>query len=88
MSPVELWRSAKWVTSEKVEDWAVVFSHPQNLVLVESKDEEDYIWAMQMLHGGEVRIEQFDSDKPLRTYRMSTNGHVFTTWDSADRNRI
>ena len=89
MSPVVLYRSAKWMGSVMVDDWSVVFQNPNNLVLVESKDEEDFIWSMQMIYGGEVKIEQFDSGKQMSRYRMATYpAAVFCTWDPNDPNRI
>ena len=73
-----------------VEDWSVVFDHPRNIVLVESKEEEDYIWSMQMIFGGEVQIEQYVPGTPLRAYRMAArgNGRVYCTWDPTDPNWI
>ena len=88
MSPVELWRSHRFAQSVYVEDWDEVFK-PKNLVLVESKEEEDYVWAMQLVHGCEIRIEHFNDAIGLRTYRMKTSpGCVYMTWDPSDRNRI
>lgn len=90
MSPVVLYQSAKWSGSSEVDDWAKVFDHPKNIVLVESKEEEDYIWTMQLIYGGEVQIKYYEQGVSLRTYRMSPhgNGRVFCTWDPNDPNRI
>lgn len=90
MSPIVLYRSGKWTSSTMVDDWSVVFDHPRNIVLVESKEEEDYIWSMQMIFGGEVQIEQYVPGTALRAYRMAArgNGRVYCTWDPTDPNWI
>lgn len=90
MSPIVLYQSAKWTGSSMVDDWAKVFDHPRNIVLVESQEEEDYIWSMQLIYGGEVQIKHYTNGTPLRSYRMAArgNGRVFCTWDPNDPNRI
>lgn len=89
MSPVELWRSNRFAQSKYIDDWAEVFSSPKNLILTENQEERDYLWSMQMVFGCEVRIEPYNPDIGLRTYRMKTSpGCVYLTWDPADRNRI
>lgn len=89
MSPVEIYKSTQFIGSYLVDDWAEVFDHPRNLVLVETQDEFDYIWAMQMVYGGEVQIE-FTDGSIMRMYRMRPrgNGRVYCTWNPNDPNRI
>ena len=89
MSPIVLYRSGKWTSYTMVDDWSVIFQNPHNIVLVESKQEEDYIWSMQMIFGGEVKIEQYTGELPLGRMRMRAYpGSVFCTWDPNDPNRI
>lgn len=87
MSPVELYWVSKFNGVDLVDDWDRVFAHSRNLVVVESQDEYDFIWAMQLVHGGEISIK-FHDGSTMSQYRMSIQGKLYTTWDPTDRNRI
>lgn len=86
---VEVWKSAKFACDQKVENWEEVYSRPQNLMLVETQEEYDFFWVMQLVYGCEIRVQFLDRDIGMRKYRMDAYpGHVYTTWEPADRNRI
>lgn len=56
------------------------------VILVESQDEYDYCWAMQMIMGCEVEIRLAPGTNP--TELLGEFSWVFSTWDPMDRNRI
>lgn len=91
MSPVEFWWSKLGVYGEQVEvdkAFSQPYSFPKRktVILVESQDEYDYCWAMQMIMGTEVDIIIAPGATPQEYYPPFS--WVFTTWDPSDRNRI
>lgn len=89
MSPVELWASSRWWSTPQPRDfdWLAENSTKQILIVVESQDEYDYCWAMQLMVGFECEIRIKDDDLRLPDY-VKMFAWVVTTWDPADRNRI
>lgn len=89
MSPVEIWASANYWNQAVLKDFDFVFaqSSKKRVLVVESQDEYDYCWAMQLIYGGEIKIVIRDGGLEVRDY-LKLFTWVFTTWDPADRNRI
>lgn len=85
---IEIYRSNKFLQNKLIEDWAEIFEDPKNILLVESQEELDFFWAMQLVFGNEIDIRMYDPNISLPTYRMSTTGYLFLTWDPWDRNII
>lgn len=88
MSPVEFWCTTDWGTPIAVE-LERVFGTVANkqVIIVESQDEYDYCWSMQLMMGSEINIIIHESGKTVQDY-LRDFFWVFTTWDPADRNRI
>jgi len=89
MSPVHFWlRRMGWATEEvdieRVFD-AIVPTN-KKVLLVESQEEYDYCWAMQMMMGSEIQII-IDKGASPSEY-VDRFSRVFTTWNPSDRNRI
>lgn len=89
MSPVEIWANATFWAKAVEKDFDFVFNQTSNkkVLVVESQDEYDYCWAMQLIYGGEIRIVLHESGLTVQDY-LKLFTWVFTTWDPHDRNRI
>jgi hypothetical protein len=89
MSPVELWANSRWWNQAVLRDfdWLAGISAKQLLIVVESQDEYDYCWAMQLIAGFECKIIIKDDDLHLPDC-VKMYSWVITTWDPSDRNRI
>lgn len=89
MSPIEIWASANYWSQSVPKDFDFVFAQTSKnkVLVVESQDEYDYCWAMQLIYGGEIKIIIRDGGLEVRDY-LKLFTWVFTTWDPTDRNRI
>ena len=88
MSPVDIWVSVSYAITSVPKDFDFMFQSggKKRVLIVESQDEYDYCWAMQLIYGGEITIV-IDRSADLRDY-LNLFTWVFTTWDPSDRNRI
>lgn len=57
------------------------------LLLVENREEEELMEAMQFMYGSELNIQIWDRSKTLERY-LQMFSRVYTSWDPRDRNRI
>lgn len=89
MSPVEFWCTHRYSRIPEEADIEHVYGMPKpsKILLVESQEEYDYCWAMQMVMGAELNIQIMDRDRTPASY-LDHFVRVFTTWDPSDRNRI
>lgn len=89
MSPVEIWMSATYWNQAKEVEMAKMFemANKKSLLIVESEDEYNYCWAMQLICGGEIQMILKEDWLNIGDY-LKKFSRVFTTWDPSDRNRI
>lgn len=91
MSPLEFWLTRETYGTQPIEE-GIVFTSPllggkyPKVCVVENQEEEDTVFALQFMYGGECPIIRHDG-RTMKEY-LQEHGRVFTTWDPADRNRI
>lgn len=89
MSPVDIWCSPSMSFPGGVSSFELMFANTikKKVLVVESQDEFDYCWAMQLVVGGEIKIIIREGGLEVRDY-LKLFVVVYTTWDPADPNRI
>ena len=86
---VDFWlRRMGWATEEvDIEHvFDAIVPTKKKVLLVESQEEYDYCWAMQMMMGSEIQIIINKGANPSEY--LDRFSRVFTTWNPNDRNRI